>query len=154
MNLEDKFLHLIAQENDRCILYLQSSKGHVRLEYRDMWKDGMGNLSRIRIVNPRLGICTAPNSWEHLVSSLEANDISEEELERALDRRIDSKILEAYRLLKEFKTSLGETYVNEVIESRGNRSFRDDISELFRSLVKTPTKPKPSLTIIEGGEDT
>lgn len=155
MKLEDKFIEVLTQAREPYIMYLQSPKdGYIKLEYRKKWNDGLSTTSNIRIINPKLGISTAPTSWTHLLKSLEVNGINEDEFNRVLDRRIDMQIVHNYRLMADMKKAFGEQYVDNVIETKAKRSFADDISDLFKSLIKK-TKPevKPTLTIIKGGSD-
>jgi hypothetical protein len=134
-------------------MYLQSSdQGYIKLEYRKKWNDGLGNRSQVRIINQKLGISNAPTNWDHLLRSLKVNNVSEDEFNRVIDRRIDMQILHDYRSLSDMKQIFGETYVDNIIESRGKRSFADDIKELYNTLIGK-RKPKPGLTLIEGGAD-
>ena len=47
----------------------------------------------------------------------------------------------------------GDVYVDNVIESKAKRSFVDDIKDLYSTLIKRKEKPKPNLTVIDGGSD-
>ena len=95
MKLEDKFIEVLTQAREPYIMYLQSPKdGYIKLEYRKKWNDGLSTTSNIRIINPKLGISTAPTSWTHLLKSLEVNGINEDEFNRVLDRRIDMQIVQ------------------------------------------------------------
>jgi len=155
MNLEDKFIAVLSRAKEPAAMYLQSNgEGFIKLEYRKKWDDGLGNRSQVRVINPRLGISTAPQSWSHLLKSLNVNSVTEEEFNRVLDRRIDMQILHNYRNLSEMKEVFGDTYVDNVIEKKGKRSFADDIKDLYNSLIKKgKMKPKPTLTLVEGGPD-
>lgn len=155
MNLEDKFIAVLSRVKEPATMYLQSKgDGFIKLEYRKKWEDGLGSHSQIRVINPRLGISTAPQNWNHLLKSLKVNSVTEDEFNRVLDRRIDMQILHNHRTLEDMREVFGDTYVDNIIEKKGKRSFADDIKDLYESLItKSKLKPKSKLTLIKGGDD-
>ena len=81
------------------------------------------------------------------------NGVEEEELERAIDRRVDLQILTNHRDMDRMKKVFGEDYVDTIIENKGNRSFADDIGDMVKTLLRKKTKPTPKLTVLDGGSD-
>ena len=77
MNLEERFNELLVRSNNEFIMYLPSTTySFLKVDYRPYWKDGLGNLSLIRIINPKVGLSTAPRNWDHLVQIPEPRHVT------------------------------------------------------------------------------
>ena len=150
MNLEEKFMEVIKYSKGDYAMYLAAhDNGYVKLEYRSKWDDGLGNKSQIRIINPRMGISTAPPTWDRVMRSLNVNGVKESDFEAGLDRRIDLHILSHHRGLNGMRESFGDGYVDKIIHTRGKRSFTEDMLDLWNSMTKRTEKPKPGLTLVK-----
>tara|TARA_R100000742_G_C4279410_1_gene103896 strand:- start:1835 stop:2290 length:456 start_codon:yes stop_codon:yes gene_type:complete len=151
MTLEEKFIEVVLQSKGPYTLYLSSDKGNfIRVEFRKEWDDGLESHSQIRIINPAMGISTAPRCWDHFIKSLEINKVTEKTLKKALDRRIESEIIRNNLERVKFEKTFGEDYVKDTINNKGKRSLVQEVQQLLQSLK---LKAKPNFTIIDGGKE-
>lgn len=155
ISYETKFNEMITQSPKPFLLYLKSDSGYIKLMYRDDWDDGLNHISRVRVINTRLGVTNAPASWEHMVKILEAIGVDETELKDTIDRRIDAIILEERQSMKRMRVLMGDDHVDKVLANNTQDSFAEGlVSSLKKVLGKRwEEKKKPSLNVIKGGQD-
>ncbi len=149
MTLEDKFMSLLEHSSGPFILMVRANDGYVKIEYRSSWDDGLSNRSLVRIINPKLGLSTAPRDFDHMLRSMILSGVVESDFEDALDRRVESGILNNHEKLKLYRTNYGDDYVTDLIETKGGRSFNERLADLFKSVIGKRKPPAPTLTIVK-----
>lgn len=149
MTLEDKFTELISRSPNPYVMYLNSDMGIVKIEYRTDWDDGLDPYNNLRIINMQMGLSTAPVTWSHLMKSLKLNGITEEYFAQSVNIRIENMILRNHRDIVSIKEVFGTTYVDDLIEERGNMSFTEGLIDTVKRLIGRSTdESKPGLKLV------
>ena len=156
MTLEEKFIKLFEYSDGDFKMWFKATDGSLIIEHRQMWNDGLGNYSQIRLINAKMGLSTAPVSWKHLLRVAELNGVDSTRIEKAVDYWIDVRISNAHQTISSFKKSLGDDHVEGLVKKKAKqkeeqKDLAKDIKRYFKSIVER-RKPRPTLTLIKGGK--
>ena len=117
MTLEEKFLIVVAEARyDPVDIYMRSQDGVVRVCVKEGWKDGLGSISAVRIINTTLGLVTAPRDWDHLMRVIELNGLTHQQFSDGMDNVLDRYIRNHHRSITKIRKAFGDEYVDGVIK--------------------------------------